>query len=41
MKGDVLIDYRLNNGAAQFDGEWIHFSSETYPNWEAVLNYLL
>ena len=41
IKGDILIDDRPNNGAAQFDGEWIHFGSETYPNWEAVLNYLL
>ena len=41
IKGDILIDDRPNNGAAQFDGEWIHFGAETYPNWQVVLNYLL
>jgi len=41
IKGDILIDDRPNNGAAQFDGEWIHFGTKTYPNWQVVLNYLL
>jgi 5'(3')-deoxyribonucleotidase len=41
IKGDILIDDRPNNGAAQFDGEWIQLRSETYSNRQAVLNYLL
>ena len=39
--GDILIDDRPNNGANNFRGEWIHFGSEKYPNWPAVLDYLL
>lgn len=39
--GDYLIDDRPNNGADQFRGEWIHFKSNIFPNWESVLNYLL
>ena len=41
VKGDILIDDRPNNGAKYFDGEWIHFGSNSYPNWNSVLNYLL
>ena len=40
-EGDYLIDDRPNNGASEFKGEWIHFGSERFPNWECVLNYLL
>ena len=41
MKGDILIDDRPNNGAKNFEGKWIHFGSNSYPNWNSVLNYLL
>lgn len=41
VMGDILIDDRPNNGADKFRGEWIHFGSEKYPNWPAVLDYLL
>ena len=41
VKGDILIDDRPNNGAKDFEGEWIHFDSDTYPNWGIILNYLL
>lgn len=41
VMGDILIDDRPNNGAENFQGEWIHFGSKAYPNWLAVLNYLL
>ena len=41
VKGDILIDDRPNNGAKNFDGEWIHFGSDKYPDWNTVLNYLL
>lgn len=39
--GDYLIDDRPNNGAKDFTGEWIHFGSDTYPDWHAVTEYLL
>ena len=41
VKGDILIDDRPNNGAKDFEGEWIHFGSDTYPNWEITLKHLL
>ncbi len=40
-KGDYLIDDRPNNGAENFEGEWIHFGSEKFPDWDAVTVYLL
>jgi 5'(3')-deoxyribonucleotidase len=40
-KGDYLIDDRGKNGTSEFEGEWIHFGSERFPDWESVLNYLL
>lgn len=40
-KGDILIDDRGKNGTSEFEGEWIHFGSEKFPDWEAVLKYLL
>mgnify|MGYP001592883389 CR=1 FL=1 len=40
IKGDILIDDRPNNGAKDFEGEWIQFGSETYPNWQTILQYL-
>lgn len=41
VKGDILIDDRPNNGAKDFEGEWIHFGSEKYPNWLTISQYLL
>jgi 5'-nucleotidase len=44
MRGRYLIDDRPKNGALEFgehDGQgWIHFGSDEFPDWEAVLNYL-
>ena len=40
-KGDILIDDRPNNGAKDFDGEWIQFGSERFPDWKTVSTYLL
>lgn len=40
-KGDYLIDDRSKHGVIEFEGEWIHFGSERFPNWDAVLAYLL
>jgi len=39
--GDYLIDDRTANGAGQFRGEHIHFGSEKFPDWKAVLSYLI
>ncbi len=39
--GDYLIDDRPNNGAKDFKGEWIHFGSSHFPDWDRVTNYLL
>ena len=38
--GDYLIDDRLNTGADKFPGELIHFSSDRFPDWNAVAAYL-
>lgn len=40
-KGDILIDDRGKNGTNEFEGEWIQFGSDKFPNWESVLDYLL
>lgn len=40
-KGDILIDDRTKNGAGEFEGTFIHFGSEKFPNWKSVLEFLL
>ena len=40
LKGDFLIDDRRFNGASEFQGKWIHFGSDEFPDWIRVLNYL-
>ena len=40
-RGDYLIDDRSRHGADEFEGEWIHFGSERFPDWESILSYLL
>ena len=39
--GDYLIDDRENNGTNEFNGVWIQFGSEEFPDWESVVDYLL
>lgn len=39
--GDYLVDDRGKNGASEFKGEWIHLGSERFPDFDAVLQYLL
>ena len=39
--GDFLIDDRTANGAGDFKGEHIHFLSDTFKNWDDVLDYLI
>ena len=41
LKGDYLIDDRSKNGADTFEGEWIQFGSERFPDWQSILDYLL
>ena len=40
-KGDYLIDDRGKNGTSEFEGEWIHFGTPQFPDWKAVLEYLI
>lgn len=40
-KGDYLVDDRTKNGADRFEGELIQFGSERFPDWDAVVAYLL
>ena len=40
-KGDYLIDDRTKNGAAEFEGEHIHFGTEKFQTWNSVTNYLI
>ena len=40
LKGDYLIDDRHKNGADTFEGEWIQFGNEKFPDWDSVLSYL-
>ena len=39
--GDFLVDDRLKNGADKFRGKHIHFGTDEFPDWDAVLSYLL
>jgi 5'-nucleotidase len=41
LVGDYLIDDRTKRGVDRFAGEHIHFPSDRFPDWEAVLHYLL
>ena len=41
MVGRALIDDRTKNGVKNFKGEHIHFGTENFINWNAVLKYLL
>lgn len=38
--GHFLVDDRTKNGADRFSGEHIHFGTERFPDWAAVLAYL-
>lgn len=35
------MDDRPNNGAAEFEGEWIQFGSPEFPDWQTITEYLL
>ena len=38
--GDYLIDDRPKHGADCFEGEWIQFGSDKFPDWDSVIAYL-
>ena len=38
--GEYLIDDNKWNGASEFQGKWIHFGSQEFPDWKTVLNFL-
>jgi len=40
-QGAFLIDDRNKHGADRFTGEWIHFRSPAFPDWPAVVRYLI
>ena len=40
LKGDILIDDRPNNGAKDFEGTWIQFGTEEFPDWRSILKHL-
>ncbi len=40
-RGDYLVDDRPNNGAEQFEGEWIRIGSQEFPDWATITEYLL
>ncbi|MFC0681774.1 hypothetical protein ACFFGH_28415 [Lysobacter korlensis] len=40
-RGDYLIEHQADGGAREFEGEWIHFGSEQFPDWAAVTRHLL
>ena len=40
-RGDFLIDDRpQKRGAGHFEGELVHFGSERFPDWPAVMKYM-
>lgn len=40
LMGDFLIDDRTQNGAGEFKGELIQFGTESFADWDVVLEYL-
>jgi 5'-nucleotidase len=40
-QGDFLVDDRTRNGVDRFGGEHIHFGTPEFPDWDAVVHYLL
>lgn len=41
VKGNFLIDDYDKNGQTEFEGEFIKFKTEIFPNWESVVKYLI
>jgi 5'(3')-deoxyribonucleotidase len=41
LKGDYLIDDMTNAGQLDFEGEFIEFGSNKFPDWTTVTEYLM
>jgi 5'(3')-deoxyribonucleotidase len=41
FKGAYLIDDSKGDGQPEFDGEWIQFGTDKFPNWKNVIDYIL
>ena len=41
VKGDFLIDDDIKHGQPEFEGEWLHFATDKFPNWKSVVEYLM
>lgn len=41
LKGNYLIDDQGNAGQDRFEGEWIHFKTAKFPDWNSVIDYLM
>lgn len=39
-QGDYLIDDRAKCGADLFEGQWIQFGSDLFPDWDSVLTFI-
>ena len=40
-EGAYLIDDDIQAGQLQFEGEFIHFATDKFPDWDSVLKYLI
>ena len=40
-KGDFLIDDRTKRGADRFEGKHIHFATPDFPDWKAVMDFMM
>ena len=40
LRGDFLIDDWDKHGTSDFQGKWIQFGSQEFPDWDAVEEYL-
>jgi 5'-nucleotidase len=38
--GDFLVDDRLMNGSENFTGQFIHFGTQAFPDWESIVKFL-
>ena len=41
VKGDFLIDDDSRHGQPEFEGEWLQFGTEKFPDWKSIIKYLI
>lgn len=39
IRGDYIIDDRTKNGVDTFQGHHLHFGTDSFPDWESVLEF--